>query len=125
MSWYVLSGDIGGTNSRLVLSRVTKDGLALPEKEYSNSHEVVHQHTYKNAGFDTFTTVLEHFVDECATALGEASVVITTGCLAVAGPVSGGCVHFTNIDWVINASELALTLGITELVLVNDFVANG
>src|SRR5207248_817160 len=41
----------------------------------------------------------------------------------VAGPVSGGRLHTTNLPWVIDESELAATLGIRSVRLVNDFHA--
>jgi hypothetical protein len=43
--------------------------------------------------------------------------------LALALPVGPGPLRMTNRDWVFSAAELRATLGLSQLLLVNDFVA--
>lgn len=48
------------------------------------------------------------------------------GCFAVAGPVQENKVKFTNRgEWTIDGDEIAKTLGIRKISLVNDFLAVG
>ena len=122
---YILAGDIGGTNSRLSLYSVTPTSMSAREKDIGEEHEQVYSASYKNVAYKTFTAVLEDFVHNCRDTLEDQHLQIATGCLAVAGPVMDNCVSLTNIEWVINADELALDVGVGAIELVNDFVANG
>jgi len=45
--------------------------------------------------------------------------------LAVAGPVDNNRVVFTNNNWTIDGTAIAREFGIGEVMLMNDFVANG
>lgn len=118
-----LAGDIGGTNSRLVLYESTSAG-PLDASDFSSilSHTVVAQHYYKNHEFQSFTEVLCAFT--AAPAVQAAP--IDACCLATAGPVSNNRINFTNREgWIIDGRVIREEFGIRHVQLVNDFVAAG
>lgn len=106
----VLSGDIGGTNSRLQLTRY-QASLA----------EVVKRQSFKNHEFKNFKAIIEQFLAACDTAAQKVSSI----CLAVAGPIVNQSVRFTNLPWFIDAAMLKQELGIKRIELINDFQAIG
>jgi glucokinase len=105
----ILSGDIGGTKTRLALVDAVGDGLevAVEEVYRSGDHaglvEIVrafrraHREPFERAGF------------------------------GVAGPVRDGHVHATNLPWIVDARELAAELSLPNVALLNDLeaMANG
>jgi len=102
----VLAGDIGGTSTRLAFFDATSGNLALlaearfPSREAGSLEEIV----------DRF--VREHdFVAERA-------------CFGIAGPVRQGRVRTPNLPWSVAADELARTLGLAEVQIINDLAAN-
>ena len=81
----VLCGDLGGTNSRLVLFEVTGAGATTPTAaitQVGNQYPAFKK-TYKNADFVTFNEIVHTFIAESS--INELTIV--AGCLAVAGPV--------------------------------------
>ncbi len=107
----VLSGDIGGTKSRLQLTRF----------ETATQFEVVAQTLYFNKKFDHFALIVKQFLEEHGVAAGSVEGV----CFAVAGPIVGGRVKFTNLPWSICEKEIAEELGFAHVKLMNDFEAIG
>lgn len=108
----VISGDMGGTNTRLQLTS-HKDG----------NTEIIFTRKYRAADYACLSEVIRTFI-------GESNIdpsSIEAACLAVAGPVENGAVTFTNLPWVINEEDIAEVLGLsTEHVkLINDFKAIG
>lgn len=116
---YIVAGDIGGTNARLVMYEAT--GNLLNMKEFPK-HKVIAQMYYKNNDFRSFTEVLCAFT-------ASPSVVgkkIISCCLATAGPVSNNRINFTNREgWIVDGRAIKEEFGIEHVQLVNDFVANG
>jgi len=103
----ILSGDVGGTHSRLELFAVGESGLrSLAVEKYSN------------AGFQSFEELLRKFLDDHAT-----GVTIEAACLAVAGPVHSGRCQLTNLDWTLEEQALAADFGFGHCFLLNDFAA--
>jgi len=102
-----LLADIGGTNARFGLAE-GKD-LAIKQEK-----------TFKVADFFTIADALHAYLDWT----GERP---TAACFAVAAPVDGEEIHFTNSNWKFCPEELRRTLGLTRLLAVNDFfaLANG
>lgn len=100
-----LSADIGGTKTLLQLADA--DGVPL------------RQQTFPSARYATLTDILDSFLD----AAGKPA--IASACLAVAGPVSGRHVRFTNLPWEVDADQLEAHFGIPRVVLINDFEAVG
>lgn len=103
----ILSGDIGGTNSRLLLAEVTETGW----------HELAEK-SYYSANYESFYQVLEVFLSEY-----EIELPLAAACFAVAGPVHSGRAAITNLPWTVSESELAKFLQTKPVSLINDFVA--
>ena len=94
----LLSADIGGTNTRFELHeyRVYNDNTARSCDEC-----IVIKQSYENEKFPSFTAVLKQFLHTCS---GGGNTLLENppiaACLAVAGPVKGNAVRFTNRgDW--------------------------
>jgi len=104
----VLSGDIGGTNTRLALFET---GLTQPlfEKTYPS---------FKHTGLET---IVETFLGDAREA--GVTVVPAAGCLAIAGPVENNVCRATNLPWVVDGHALGNQLGIPKVRIVNDFYA--
>lgn len=98
-----LSADIGGTKTLLQLSDAS--GMAL------------RQQSFPSGRYSTLTEVLDEFL--------RSADIPVAACLAVAGPVDGRRVRFTNLPWEVDADQLAAHFGITRVELINDFEAVG
>ena len=103
---HILTGDIGGTNTRLAMmeyandrARVTEN-LTFPSESYASLGEII-------------TEFLARYpkVQPQAAAFG------------VAGPVAQGVSRITNLPWVISAATLAPQLGLQTVQLLNDLEA--
>lgn len=116
----MLTGDIGGTNSRFALYDASVVAIA--------DQDCVFRQSYKNAEFDTFTNVLDQFIKDAKKEVDVGNNIVA-GCLAVAGPVKGNIVTFTNTvnrtAFVISAPEVEKYFHIKQVRLLNDFAANG
>ncbi|MFZ9034713.1 MAG: glucokinase [Francisellaceae bacterium] len=108
----VLSGDVGGTNTRLQLT-----------EHHKKSARQKFVKTYLAAEYKSLSEIIKQFLQES----GIDSSAINAACLAVAGPVKKGSVEFTNLPWGIAESELAqgLKLDIAKVKLINDFESIG
>jgi glucokinase len=106
MTLRILVGDLGGTHTRLALATQTEGRLQISDTT-----------RYENARHPGLDAILADYLGRHAS--------IETGCLAVAGPTDGRTVCFTNLDWVIDADQLAERHGLASLRLVNDFSAVG
>lgn len=146
-STLLLAGDVGGTNARLVLYAVpppsspqTAPSSPDPSHEATSSHVSILHRTYKSADYPSFSSVISAFLLEASTALptllqlmprppGEHPLPLgglAAAAFAVAGPVEGGRINFTNREgWILDSAGLAEEFGIPAVELVNDFVANG
>ncbi len=102
----VLCGDIGGTHCRLAIAEVTGHRVDLERSA-----------RYRTAEYPDLETTLALFLG------GETAPAAC--CLAVAGPTDGRRVHFTNLDWTVDADTLASRFGFSLTLLVNDFAAVG
>ncbi len=100
----VLIGDIGGTNARFAL---LVDSYAEP-KEFP---------IVQTADFANIDEAIQ------ASILDRTSIMPRSAVLAVAGPVDGDEVDLTNCDWVVRPLEMQKTLGLEDIVLLNDFEA--
>ncbi|MBA2484107.1 MAG: glucokinase [Nitrosomonas sp.] len=103
----ILCGDIGGTNSRLLVAEVNgKDISTISEKSYL-SH-----------AFGNFEDVLETFLQEVKTKPEAA-------CFAIAGPVKNGEADITNLSWFLSEIRLREKFALSHVSLINDFSAIG
>jgi glucokinase len=101
----ILAGDIGGTNSRLGL--------------FDDQRKVLYQASKKNAGRSSLQDVVREFLREV-----HSTGTIDRACFGVAGPVAGGKVTLTNLNWHLEEKSLAAELKIPKVALINDMVAH-
>lgn len=99
-----LVGDIGGTNARFALWR---DGRL-------EAIEV-----FACADYACPEDAVRKYLAQTGVALDD----ITAVCLACAGPVGEGDFRFTNNHWVIKREQFCRELGLTHLLLINDFTS--
>ncbi|MDE3201725.1 MAG: glucokinase [Acidobacteriota bacterium] len=101
----ILAGDVGGTKVHLALYDFTNGQLEhrrdekYPAKEYSGLEEIVKQFL----GGDQ----------------------VSSACFGVPGPVRNGRLRLTNLPWTLDSRELATSLKIEHVFLINDLEANG
>lgn len=100
----VLIGDIGGTNARFA---ILLDAYAEP-KEFPG---------VRTADFASLDEAIQSAV------LDRTSVRPLSALLAVAGPVDGDEIALTNYGWVVRPRQMFETLGLEEVVVLNDFEA--
>lgn len=101
----ILAGDIGGTTIRLALvSRESGPRKFLAEQEFNSSD------------FAGLAPVVSAF-------LAKTDGKPSSACFDVAGPVSEGCAHLTNLPWNLDEAALASELGLKQVTLLNDLQA--
>lgn len=96
----LLAGDIGGTNTRLVLRKAGK---------------VVHAATLESKAYADPSDAIVEFLD------GRTPPAVA--CLGIAGPVVAGRCVATNLPWIVDERALEKRTGIARVKLVNDLVA--
>lgn len=117
----LLAGDIGGTNSRLMIYEAPDDPSSFRDDRSIDTHQPIRQRNLKNIEFQSFQDVLRAFL----------TVPFDVGqvhccCLAMAGPVSNNRSKFTNREgWTIDGADLERQFHINSVKLINDFEANG
>ena len=120
----ILVGDIGGTNTRLVLFQVRRDDpqVRRPLKAGRKAPGLLlKQDKYLNQEYASFSAIITQFLHEA-----NLHKPPLTACFAVAGPVHNNSVTFTNRDaWKIDGRQLESQLGIARVTLCNDFLAVG
>lgn len=107
----VLAGDIGGTNARLAVFEISG------ERRRRLLHRV-----FESDRHDGLTPIVQEFLAEAADALGETP---RSACFGVACPVVDDTCELPNLDWVIERRELARSIDVEEVRLINDFDAVG
>ena len=109
MTSLLLVGDIGGTHARFALYQGGTDG-----------NGELHRHR-------TLSAVDHRAFDEAIRAylsgVGVQSSDLLGGGFAVAAPLLGGVVQFTNSPWSFAQHELQVSLQLSRLTLLNDFEA--
>lgn len=101
----ILAGDIGGTNVRIAAFEVECQRL-----------KCVVEKIYKAAEHKGLSEVLSNFIKT-------EGIPVDRACFGAAGPVRHGQVHFSNLDWTIDARELAQQLRLAKVGLLNDLEA--
>ncbi|TWG92424.1 glucokinase [Mesorhizobium sp. J18] len=104
LSFPILIGDIGGTNARFA---ILVDSYAEPK-----AFPVV-----QTADYATIDEAIQ------AAVLDRTSLQPRSAVLAVAGPVDGDEIDLTNCDWVVRPRKLISELGLSDIVILNDFEA--
>lgn len=100
----VLVADIGGTNARFAL-------IQSPASVTQLCGQVA------TADYASIQAAIAHVVAEAGCAAPKSAV------LAVAGPVTGDRVALTNAHWVLEPIEIIANLGLSQVIILNDFEA--
>lgn len=109
MSTAIVTVDIGGTHARFALAEIAADGtIALGEPATL--------HTRDHASFQT---AWEDF------ARMQGGTLPPAVSIAIAGPVGGDVIRFTNNPWVIRPALIPEKLGAERYTVINDFGAVG
>ncbi len=103
----ILAADVGGTKT-FIGTFAARTGLLKP----------LRVERFVNADYSCVEDVVEAFLGREAGTLAAAS-------FGVASPVLDNRARLTNIDWVIDGTEIAKRFGIKRLELINDLVATG
>ncbi|MCK4587329.1 MAG: glucokinase, partial [Gammaproteobacteria bacterium] len=103
----ILAGDIGGTNTRLLLADIDESG-----------RHILAEKNYLSADYDGLIQVINIFLSDIGI-----QAPVDAACFAVAGPVENGFVSVTNLPWVISEEQLGEILQTNNVKLINDFVA--
>ncbi len=104
----ILTGDIGGTNTRLALFRQVAGQL-----------QCQHHATYPSADYDSLEQIIVAFI----ASQSEPSAQVHSACLGVAGVVINGRCNATNLPWVMDEAELAAHCQLSTVRLINDLQA--
>jgi glucokinase len=100
----ILIGDIGGTNARFA---ILVDSYAEPKR-----FPVV-----QTADHATIDDAIQNAI------LDHTSILPLSAVLAVAGPVDGDEIELTNCPWVVRPKAMHASLGLDDIVVLNDFEA--
>lgn len=103
----VVAVDVGGTHARFSLADVAP----------GRAPRLGATRKYKAADHPTLAVAWSRFREEMGARLPPCAAV------AVAGPVDGEIVKFTNSPWIITTRTLAAELSVDRLTLLNDFGA--
>lgn len=102
---YILTGDIGGTNTRLALGSVTADRVCIEQRQ-----------TFASPDYAGLGDIVRDYRQ--AQQAG-----VNTAAFGVAGPVKQGVSRITNLPWEISAQQLSRELGLDAVHLLNDLEA--
>lgn len=100
----VLIGDVGGTNARFAI-------VESPDTEAGEPSIV------RTADFKTIDDAIAGSI------LRDAAVRPNSAVIAVAGPVDGDAIALTNCPWVVRPKGMFASLGLSDVVVLNDFEA--
>lgn len=117
----VLSADCGGTTTRLMLYSVDPDSEIQPQRPAPGT--LIKEIKYPNIAFKSLPEIIQTFLKQDCILPEDAHPSVAV--LALAGVVMNNQCRFTNLDWVLNGSELEEELKIGRVELINDFVAQG
>ncbi len=100
----ILIGDVGGTNARFA-------GVADARSEMGEPQVV------QTAAFATIDDAIR------AAVLDRLDIRPRSAVIAVAGPVDGDAIALTNCPWVVRPKAMFGTVGLADIVILNDFEA--
>jgi glucokinase len=105
----IIAGDIGGTHARFAIAEIANGQVV-------KLHDPVTLHTADHASLATAWAAF-------GAAIGRP--LPRAAALALACPIAGEVLQFTNNPWVIRPAALRAELGLNSLTLINDFGAVG
>ncbi|QCI96478.1 glucokinase [Agrobacterium larrymoorei] len=104
LSFPILIGDIGGTNARFC---ILLDADSEPTQLT----------TVKTAEYPSIDDAIQTAV------LNNTSVKPVSTLLAVAGPIESDEIPLTNCHWVVKPKDMLANLGLSDVIVINDFEA--
>ncbi|WP_244072438.1 glucokinase [Nitrosomonas sp. PY1] len=108
MKTHIFYGDIGGTKTLLQLAKIDDAGV-----------DVVLTRKYSSQEYISFVDMVKDFLQHA-----EINPTISAACFAVAGPViDHQKAKLTNLNWVIDSSEIAAQCSLPQVMILNDFEA--
>jgi glucokinase len=107
----VLSGDIGGTSTRMQLTQFDR----------GQKVQLLKSIKYANQNFASFSDIIDTFLEDATVKKKQ----INSICFGVAGPIINGNVKFTNLPWAISSDDLKVQFDLQQIALINDFEAIG
>ena len=99
----ILAADLGGTNCRLAV--------------FDLNLSVVRKQIYKCKDYESFESIIEHFVNHCDQSL-------QTACFGLPGPIKNGKCNLTNLPWPEIDSAKLVEVTALPVNLLNDVEAN-
>lgn len=114
----ILAADIGGTFSRFALFSVAFPGNGRPQLKLRR------EFWFSTGDFNSFEELL-HKVKSLPAGDAVLEPGVTHAAIAPPGAVAGMVCHPPNIPWSIDARSVTAELGIPNVCLLNDFVAQG
>ncbi len=99
--------DIGGTNARFAIASQADDGTITMDDPV----------TLQTEDHASFQTAWEDYRTRKGGSLPDAVA------MAIAGPVGGDVIRFTNNPWIIRPAMVESKLGVSRFTIVNDFEA--
>ena len=120
--FHLLAADIGGTNSRFALFEVLPENCTGPDLCSFPDLYLRKEHWLKTGDYKNFTGLLQalHQFSQANNFLPHS---LSCACIAAPGPIEGQFCYPPNIAWTIDALEVNNILGIEQVFLINDFVA--
>lgn len=97
----ILAGDIGGTNTRLAL--------------FQNGKRVGDEKKFPSQKYSSLETIIQEFLQ---------GQKVDKACFGIAGPIRNGKSKVTNLSWEVDTQNVARTLKIKTVHLLNDLEAN-
>jgi glucokinase len=107
----VLAGDIGGTKTLLAICEVSPAG----GRSGAASVEVLASSRYDSRSYAGLDIICRAFAAEVGRPMPRFAG------FGVAGPVANGRSHTTNLPWMLDERDLALSVGVESVRLANDF----
>ncbi|MEH2241613.1 glucokinase [Nostoc sp.] len=116
----LLVGDIGGTNTtlRLVESEPQNTVQELPHQT------TLYECTYASQEYSDLVSIVREFLVAADQNFGS-QITLERACFGIAGPVVNNISQLTNLGWMLDKTLLENELQISEVRLINDFVAVG
>lgn len=103
----IIAGDIGGT----------KTNVALFDSEGNSLGKILVQQSFPSGKYDSLEAILAEFIQ------AHKPDNLTNACFGIAGPVSEGRAETSNLAWDVRSENLARTIGIGHVGLINDLEA--
>lgn len=105
MTDIMLVADIGGTNARFALAKISDGKVLIERPQLFRAEDFKNLRDAVDAYFDTV------------------SIAPKRACFAAAGPLIDGIVDFTNSHWTLRTEDIAGPLKLDDFRIVNDFYA--